>query len=236
MNGWIKLHRKLIESPVFDNPDMLKVWLWCLLKASHKEHTHLVGLQTVNLQEGQFVFGRKKASVELNLSENKIYRLMKTLETLGNIDMNPNNKFTLVTVGNWRKYQVDQQENEQQIDNKQTTNRQQIDTNKNVKNVKNEKNNKYDDFVSLLLPIYPGKKIRAVRDKKLPEILKGYGEEEILRCVQRYADSVKGTEKQFILNESTFWNGRYMDYLDANYPEGKPVVHQPLKLVIRDSY
>ena len=117
--------------------------------------------------------------------------------------------------------------------NKITTKEQQNNTNKNVKN---EKNNKYNDFVSLLLPIYPGKKIKAIRDKKLPEILKRYGEEEILRCVQRYADSVKGTEKQFILNESTFWNGRYIDYLDANYPETKPVVHQPLKLVIRDNY
>ena len=70
---------------------------------------------------------------------------------------------------------------------------------------------------------YPGKKIKSVRDKKLPKLIKQYGEEQIIRCIDRYFEECKGKDKQYILNESTFWNGRYMDYLDENYKsEEKP--------------
>ena len=36
-------------------------------------------------------------------------------------------------------------------------------------------------------------------------------------------------EKRYILNESTFWNGRYMDYLDENYEDNvnpKKTIHE----------
>ena len=62
-----------------------------------------------------------------------------------NLDIKANNKFSVVTIRNWRFYQgtdnKNRQQNQQQIDNKLTTNWQQTDTNKNVKNVKNVKNN-----------------------------------------------------------------------------------------------
>ncbi|HIA6871830.1 TPA: DnaD domain protein, partial [Staphylococcus aureus] len=43
MTGWIKLHRKLLDSPIFQNEKLFKVFAYCLMKASHKEHTQLVG-------------------------------------------------------------------------------------------------------------------------------------------------------------------------------------------------
>ena len=60
--SYIKLFRKLLNSPIFENEKALKIWIWCLLKATHKERLQLVGQQEVNLQKGQFVFGRKRAS------------------------------------------------------------------------------------------------------------------------------------------------------------------------------
>jgi len=216
VEGWISLHRKLLDNPIFCNPDLLRLWIWCLLKATHKKHQQMVGLRVVELDPGQFIFGRKSASKELGYSENKTYRLLKTLEELKNISVNSNNKFSVVTIVNWQFYQSENTDNRQQIDNKQTTNRQQIDTNNNVNNV-----NKYiySDFVKKMLPIYPGKKVKAVRDKKLPKILDKYSEDEILRVVNRYASEVAGKEQQYILNESTFWTSRYIDYLDENYQE-----------------
>lgn len=148
MAGWIKLHRKIISDPVFQNEKLLKVWLYCLLKASHKKHESMVGMQVVSLDPGEFVFGRKKAAIELNMKESTVWDRMKLLEKIGNIDIKSNNKFSVVNVVNWGKYQdredEDQQQNQQQTDSKPTTNRQQTDTNKNVKNVKNVKNEKND--------------------------------------------------------------------------------------------
>ena len=59
-NGYIKLHRQLIESPAFQNEQLLKVWICCLLKASHTEHDEIVGHQIIHLEPGQFVFGSIK--------------------------------------------------------------------------------------------------------------------------------------------------------------------------------
>jgi hypothetical protein len=139
--GWIKLHRKLKNSLVFDNPDLLKVWIWCLLKATHDDYIQMIGLQEVELEKGQFIFGRKVAANELKMSESKTYRLIKKLETIQNLNIKANNKYSIITIANWELYQSDnnnsEQQFEQQMNNKRTTNEQQMNTNKNIKNNKN---------------------------------------------------------------------------------------------------
>ena len=147
--NWLKLNRSILTSNVFENPRLLKVWIWCLCKASHKDHDQLVGMQVVHLKAGQFIFGRKAASEELKIPESTTNNYIHQLQSMGNINIKSNNKFSVITVKNWRFYQgVDsksKQQNGQQMNNKRTTNEQQINTNNNVKNVKNVKN----DYSSL---------------------------------------------------------------------------------------
>ena len=88
-----------------------------------------------------------------------------------------------------------------------------------VKGTSKKKSKIKENIYSDLIKKYPGKKIKSVRDNKLPKVLKEYSIEEIERCITRYAEECKGKDKQFILNESTFWNGRYVDYLDENFEE-----------------
>ena len=124
--NWLKLNRSILSSDVFSNASILKVWIWCLCKASHKKHKTLVGLQEVELLPGQFIFGRHAASKELDIPESSVNRYMKKLEKWGNLNIKANNKFSLITIENWGKYQVDDykvgQQNGQQMDNKWTTN------------------------------------------------------------------------------------------------------------------
>ena len=147
--NWLKLNRSILTSNVFENPRLLKVWIWCLCKASHKDHDQLVGMQMVHLKPGQFIYGRKAASEELKIPASTTNMYMKQLQKMRNLDIKANNKFSVVTVRNWRFYQgmdsKSKQQNRQQIDNKLTTNEPQIDTNNNVKNVKKEKND-YDSL------------------------------------------------------------------------------------------
>lgn len=138
--GWIKLYRKLMDSPIFENERLLKVFVYCLLKSSHQDRNAVIGLQTIELKKGQFVFGRKKAAAELNIPESTVWRHMKLLEKMNVLSLDSNNKWTVVTVDNWGKYQGGDNENEQQTDNKRTTDEQQMDTDKNVNNAKNVKN------------------------------------------------------------------------------------------------
>lgn len=81
---WIKLYRKIMKSPIWENEKALKIWIWCLLKATHEEREQLVGQQVVELKKGQFVFGRKTASDKLQMNENTIYRYIKLLEKIRN--------------------------------------------------------------------------------------------------------------------------------------------------------
>lgn len=175
---WIKLYRKLLKSPIWENEKALKIWIWCLIKATHIDREQVVGLQKIQLQKGQFVFGRKKASEELNMTESMIYRYIKLLQNLQMIDIKSNNKFSIVTIEKWEDYQGDIKENEQQSNNKRTTNEQQTNTNKNVKNVNKEKNNIVEIYNSICTKLPQVQKITDKRKKAIDNFLKEYTEEQ----------------------------------------------------------
>ena len=152
MAGWIKLHRSLLKSAVFDDPQLLKLWLWCLLKATHTPRETVIEKQLVKLEPGQFPTGRFKLEEEFNRGTPKrkrvsaitLWRWLKKLEEWQMLNIKTHSKFSIVTVSNWSEYQQD----EQQMNNKWTTDEQQVDTNKNVKNDKNGKK-VYGEFVRL---------------------------------------------------------------------------------------
>ena len=142
-NGYIKLYRALLKHPVFNNEKLLKVWIWCLLKATHAPYDQMSGLRIVHLESGQFMTGRKSASQELGIKQSTTWDYLKTLERLEMISVKSDNKYSVVTVENWASYQ-----NEIcQSNNKPTTNRQQSDTNNNIRTIRsNIYAQKFDQF------------------------------------------------------------------------------------------
>jgi len=156
MQGWIKLHRKLLENPIWEDPHYLKLWIYCLMKATHKEREVILGNQIIILQPGEFITGRKALSEDLNkgtkpklkLNESTWWRYLNNLGKLQMLNIKKTNKYSVVTILNWNEYQ----ENEQQMNNKRTSDEQQMNTNKNVKNVKNisSSNNSDADFAEIM--------------------------------------------------------------------------------------
>jgi hypothetical protein len=138
MVGYVKLWRKLLDSPIFTNHNLLVFWIWCLLKATHKEVDIMVGYQSVTLQPGQFVFGLKASSKETRLSIQKIRTCLLILKNLQNITIKTTNRYSLISIVNWLDYQGDITINSTIS---QQTNNKQITTNKNIKNDKNIKEN-----------------------------------------------------------------------------------------------
>lgn len=219
MAGWVKLHRTITDSFVFQNPDRLKFWVWCLCKASHRERKQNVGLQEVDLKKGQFIFGRKKASSELSMDESKIYRLLKTFENRNKIEVKSNNKFSVVTIVNWTFYQGEEQQSEQQTNNKLTTNQQQSNTNKNVKKVKNVNKEYTDDFIEMYSK-YPRPENKRQTFTNYSKLLKEYTHDQLMTCVDNYIIKVKadGTDKTFMKVSSNFFGKQaiFEDYLIKN--------------------
>ena len=136
MQGWIKLHRKITESIVFKNEKCLKIWIWCLTRADHKPTVALIGRQRIELNKGQFIMGGIKTEQILDIARTTIYYWIDFLCKEGMIDIKKTNKYTIITIKNWDRYQV--------VDIKKTSNDttdgQQKDTDKNDKEVlKNDK-------------------------------------------------------------------------------------------------
>ena len=196
MQGWIKLHRQLLESTVFDNERLLKLWVWCLLKATHREHDQLVGRRTVKLQPGQFIFGRKKAALALGYPESTVWEYMQLLQSMGNVNIKSNNKYSVVTLTQWALYQSDEPDSDSKTDNRSTTDQQQIDTNKNVENEKNEKKDTvpYEEikerYNSTCTRLPQVKKLSSERKKHIKARYKELGSiEEVQSLFDRVAES-----------------------------------------------
>lgn len=146
LNGFVKLHRKMIEWGWYSDCVVKDVFLHILMVATFKPTQY----RGYDLVPGQAVIGRKKMASELGFSEQQIRTALKKLESTGEITLFSTNRFTIATVENWTFYQCDEDVSNQQITNKQPTNNQQI-TNKqphlkNVKNVKNVKKVKNNIF------------------------------------------------------------------------------------------
>lgn len=121
--GWVKLHRSILAKGWLKNHNLLVFWIYCILKATHKPITLMVGFQQVHLQAGQFIFGRKKAAKKTGLSERTIRTCLKFLEKNGSVTIKPTNKYSIITIVNWRKYQSNRLRGDQQNDQQATSER-----------------------------------------------------------------------------------------------------------------
>jgi hypothetical protein len=136
--GWIKLHRRIGRSAVFQNEGLLKVWIWCLIRANHKEEWVPIstgrGTTQVLVKRGQFIFGRKSAAKALKMDESTAYKRMQKLESMENLNIQSNTHYSLVNILNYELYQGYQND---EVTGKVTPKEQPSNTNKNDKNEKN---------------------------------------------------------------------------------------------------
>lgn len=103
--GHVKLWRKSIDSGLIQSPNLWAFWSWCLLKATWKNRSVVMNMQTINLLPGQLVFGRKAASKELNMSEQTIRTCLEKLKKLKNITIQSTSHYSIISVVNWDNYQ-----------------------------------------------------------------------------------------------------------------------------------
>jgi hypothetical protein len=145
MQGWIKLHRKITAKGYYKRSEYVHLWVHILLNVNHKPKEFMWNNDMILIKEGQLLTGRKQLAKETGISQSTIERILKMLENEHQIEQQKTNKFRIITVINWKNYQLNYlsgQQNGQQMDNKRTTSGQQMDTNNNDNKDKNEKNDK----------------------------------------------------------------------------------------------
>ena len=144
-HGYIKLYRKVMDSFVWTNPNMYKLWMLCLMKASHEDRKFLFNGKEISLNSGEFVTGRDAITFEMNkgvtrehqVNSASVWRWLKKFEKEQMLNIKSTTKYSVISINNWSEYQGV----EQQVNIKRTTSEQQVNTYKNDKNDKNINNN-----------------------------------------------------------------------------------------------
>ena len=150
--GYIKLWRKGEDSRVFKNPDLWKVWTWCLMRANYKERW--VEIKTgkskieVKVQPGQFIFGRKSAAKALGMPESSVRNRMEKLKKMQNVDIKEDRQYSVVSIVNWDVYQPQDKKEDSEEDRQRTGKGQAKDTDKKDKKDKKDKNKDSSIFSS----------------------------------------------------------------------------------------
>ena len=214
--GWIKLHRQILESDIWDDEehepfDRRSAWIDLLLLANHKDKQTVFDGKPITVKRGQKVTSVRKLSERWRWSVNRTYRYLKLLEELNMIERQSDNRRTLLTIVKYEVFQDSENTNEY---TDRTLTDTQIEhsrnTNKNIKNDKNIKNNNKAIFFpdneelnqSFLDYIEMRKKIKKpMSDRAITlalnklEVLSGGNAEKAIR----------------ILNQSIFgsWQGLY---------------------------
>jgi predicted transcriptional regulator len=146
VDGWFKLHRSIVDSSVFEDAEVLKLWIWLLCNVAYSEHDVVFCGKVIHINVGEIPTGSKKISQQTNMSESKVYRALNIFKKLGNIKIKSNNKYSIITVANWEKYQGEMQNfnikttaERQQNNNRTTAKKQQKNTTKESNKYKEKK-------------------------------------------------------------------------------------------------
>jgi hypothetical protein len=134
--GWIKLYRKLLNHEIFKSKDdkLFKTFIYCLLRAGHKEREIFFNKQKVKLKPGQFITSRNNASRDLGFSPKTFDRKIQILQREDimtrivrdesdpqngtKVTQNLTHRFSVISITNWETYQGRPEEDDPEPDPK----------------------------------------------------------------------------------------------------------------------
>jgi len=136
-NGWIKLHRSLLDWEWYDDINVMRVFLHCLLMANHKDKKYRGAV----VERGSFLTGRDALASQTGLTVQQIRTSLNKLKSTNELTIKSSKQGTVIQVVSYDKYQ--------EVTNESTTHQpdsnQIVTTNKKNKNKKNEKKNTLAD-------------------------------------------------------------------------------------------
>lgn len=219
--GWIKLHRKMLDWEWWDEPNTCRLFLTMLLKANHKK----TKWRGHDVESGQIFTGRKQLAEWSGLTERQVRTSIKHLEATSEVTSLKRPKFTIYTITSWDEYQ----ETTSKVTSKRPASDQQVTTSKNDKNDKEyisgdlfdgdkpvSDQPEYPDAFEKVwksLPVRIENNKRKVGDKKkaskiFSKLTQSFTVEEITNAAIEYAEGQKGKDPQFIKSKEN-WLSRF---------------------------
>lgn len=135
MEGWIKLHRQMTKWEWYKDSNTFKLFIHLLLLANHEENQW----QGQVIKRGQLITSVNHLAEECGISTQNVRTSLKKLKSTHEITSKATNKYTLVTIENYDKFQgevieITHEPTSKLTINQQTTNKQ-LTTNKNDNNI-----------------------------------------------------------------------------------------------------
>ena len=152
MNGFIKLHRSMLDWEWYKDANTARVFLHLLLVANWQDGKW----HGVEVKRGQRLTSYASLAKETRISVQSVRTALSHLISTGEITCEPTNKYTLITIANYEKYQGEDadtntqsnaQNNEKLTSNQQATNTQ-LTTNKERNKARKRESNNYISIIT----------------------------------------------------------------------------------------
>lgn len=113
MSGWIKLHRKLTENPLYFSEPFSRsmAWIDMLLIANHSDNYFFKRGIRVDVKVGQIGYDLDSLGKRWKWSRGKVERFILMLENDKQIVRQKTNVTTLISIVNYKEYQTDDKPN-----------------------------------------------------------------------------------------------------------------------------
>lgn len=139
MNGFIVIHRKILEWEWYTDNVVKTVFIHCLLRANFRD----TAWRGHSIKRGQFITSYANLAEECGITVNQARRAISALCTTGEITHKSHGKYSVVTVVKYDYYQDDHKQDNKQKRKQTTIKPQQVN---NINN-NNKLITKEDDFV-----------------------------------------------------------------------------------------
>jgi flagellar biosynthesis GTPase FlhF len=209
-NGWIKLHRKVLNNRFWNSEPFSRgqAWVDLLLLANHEPGIIYVRDHKIMIDRGVVGWSENRLAERWSWSRTKVRKFLKDLETEQQIRQEKNKSYSTIRIENYDIYQDEKQEKEQQQDKSKTRARQEQDTNKKNKECKEEERIEYNTWID-----YWNKANNAevrLTEKKRTQItarLKNFTEQEIQTAISNRASDewINGDGQKFKADWESFW-------------------------------
>ena len=145
-NGWIKIHRSLLDWEWWDDLNTFRVWMTILLSVNHEPKKW----RGIVINEGEMLTSYTALSQKCNMSVRSVRTAINHLKSTGELTCESTKNYTVIKVLKWGYFQglsdsgdtpTDIPSDKRPTNDRQTTDKRPT-SNKNDKNDKNVKNDK----------------------------------------------------------------------------------------------
>lgn len=106
-NGYVKIHRALMNHWLWNDLKKLRAWLYLLFAAAWEPETIVLSKGNIHLERGQLATSIRKLMAEWGYYSEATIKLLNLFESHGMIEKKSSHSMTIITIVNYDKYQLD---------------------------------------------------------------------------------------------------------------------------------